>query len=362
MTTTNDTTTSQTTNTPAEPSMEEYAAMRMAEMRGEKPAQATAAAADATPPAAATEDQNDDQAAAATDEDDVDGKTTTESATEDETDEEQQPKGSKKGINKRFSELTAEKKAALAAAEQAKAEAEAARREAEQARQEAERLRLEAERAQNAIPKVPEEADDPKPNRMDFEDPDEYAAALAAHTARAEVRKAEKSAREAAEARAAEAREKAKEAQQAQIQKAVQELHSNFQKKVAEAKPEYPDYDEKVTNNESLTLRNDVFFAIEQATDSPHLLYHIANHPEEAASLNQMHPTQVLMRLGELQAELRVARKPKPSKAAEPVRPVGNRQSPHRKTPEEMTTEEYAAEQESRAKASGQRTGRVRIL
>lgn len=339
-------------------SVEEYAAAREAEAKGEKPVHKSAAAVDSTAAAGAAEDS-----AASTEGDQVDGKTASESATEDDqaTQETQAPKG-KKGIEKRFSELTAEKKAAEALAAQRAAEVEAAKREAEQAKAEAERLRLEAERAQNAIPQVPNAEDDPAPNRMDYDDPDEYAAALSAHVARQEVRKAALKAKADAEARAEEARQKAEEARRTEAQRQINQLHSKFQQRQAEVKPEYPDYDEKVTNNESLTLRNDVFFVIEQTPDAPHILYHIASNPDVAESLNKLSPVEAAIRIGELQGELRTARKPKVSKAAEPIRPVGNRSSPLPKSPDEMTAEEYAAHVKQKEAAAGKNPSRVRLI
>lgn len=352
--------------TPAEPSMAEYAANLEAELYGKaKPRASTAAAADATPPAAATDDDDhvDDQSAAATDDDATDGKTTTESATEDGegNTEDQQSKG-KKGINKRFSEMTAKQKELQALADKNAAEAAEAKRQAEEARAEAERLRLEAERAQAAIPQVPSAEEDPVPNRAEFDDPDDYAAAIAAHTARQELRRAALASKEAAEARAAEARKAADEARQAEAFKAMQELQANFQKKVVDAKTDYPDFDEKVTNNESIVLRNDVFFAIQRASDSPHILYHLADHPEVAQDLNKLNPMEAAMRIGEIQAELRLARKPKVSQAAAPIKPIGNRASPQPKSLDEMSPTEYAAEMERREKAAGRTASRVRLI
>jgi hypothetical protein len=123
-------------------------------------------------------------------------------------------------------------------------------------------------------------------------------------------------------------------------------LHKNFQDRVTEAAPEYPDYDTKVRNNEKLVLRNDVFFMIEKAPLAPHILYHIASTPELAVELNQLDPMDVGMRLGEIQAEIRAKRKPQASRAAAPIKAVGNRQSPQPKSPDEETMAEFAARRE----------------
>jgi|SRR5882672_1139952 len=325
----------------AEPSMAEYAAMRHAEMRGEKPETQPKAAAiepevkvEATEETTAAETKTDDE-----------GKMTSESANEEDTSETiEEAHPAKKGIQKRFSEMTAKQKAIQAEADQYKLEVE-------EARAEVDRLKAEAVKAAEVIiPVVPKVEDDPTPNRNDFDDPDEYVAALSAHTTRSEIRKSNEAAHAQVEAKRQEAEQAQQEEQQARVQTQIAELHKNFNERVEKAAADYPDYSEKVTNNEKLTLRNDVFFAIEQAELAPHILYHLANNPDEAASLNAMQPNSAMIRLGELQAEIRIARKPKATKAAEPIKPVGNRASPDRKTPDEESMAEYAARREQELK------------
>jgi hypothetical protein len=92
-----------------------------------------------------------------------------------------------------------------------------------------------------------------------------------------------------------------------------------------------------------------VFFSIEKAELGPQLLYHLASNPAEAKNLNDLHranPVDALIRIGELQAELRQARKPKVSKAAPVIKMVGNRASPERKSLNDMSMEEYATMRE----------------
>ncbi len=333
----------------AEPSMAEYAAKREAEMRGDthEPQVEEAAAEAVVDPAAATESE--EESAVATDDNEDSGRTTTESATEEDADvqiEDDHPK--KKGIQKRFSEMTAKQKATQDLADQHKREADEAR--AQLAEMKAAAEKAAAERAEAVIPVVPKIEDDPVPNRDAFDDPDEYVAALSAHTTRSEIRKANEAAHQAVQAKQEEARKAQEEANHARVQEQIIALHKNFNDRVEKAAADYPDYVEKVTNNENLTLRNDVFFAIEKAEMAPHILYHLASNPDEAKNLNAMDQFDAAVRLGELQAEIRIARKPKPSKAAEPIKPVGNRASPERKTPHEESMEEYASRREKEMK------------
>lgn len=355
----NSTTAAAPANPAAEPSMAEYAAQREAEIRGEKPAKVPpAVAAGPTEDAVATETE-DQSAAATTEEEGTEGETTSEAATEEGTATEDAPAAGKgnKGINKRFSEMTAEKKELQAKLDQSTAEATAAKQLAEQATAEANRLRILAEQAQAAIPQVAAEKDDPAPVQADFDDPDAYVVALSAHAARKAIREATAAANEAAQARAEQARKDAEEARQKQVQAQVTELHTKFQERVAAVKPEYPDYDEKVTNNDKIQLRNDVFFTIETVPDAAHILYHLATNPSELEAINKLDPTSVAVRIGELQAELRIARKPKVSKAATPHKPLGSRASPQQKSPNEESMEEYAARvnAETQAKAGSRR-------
>lgn len=345
------------TQAPAELPMEEYAA---AVLRGEKPVKVIKAAASEKVEEEVATDGQEDQAAASTESTKDAGTTTTASATEEDPEQQiEEAHPAKKGIQKRFSEMTAKQKELQAQADDAKAATEAANRRADEAIAEATRLRAEAEKAQATVPKVVDAAQDPAPVREEFDDPDEYTVALSAYATRQELRKSSQAAQEAAAERAAEANKTAEAARMAQVNASITELHTNFQKRVTEVKPEYPDYDEKVSNNTELFLRNEVFFSIEKATDSPHILYHIASNPELADSLNKMSAMDAAMRIGELQAELRVARKPKVTKAATPVKPVGNRASPQAKSPNEESMDEYAARVEKEMKAASAKRSRM---
>ncbi|HUX07408.1 MAG TPA: hypothetical protein VMX35_08850 [Acidobacteriota bacterium] len=323
-----------------EETMAQYAARREAEMRGEKPEVVKQAApADEGKTAAATE-----KSAAATDETKDGEKKPADSATEDDPEkliEEAHP--AKKGISKRMGELASARKAAEAAAETAKQEAAAAKAEATRLAAELEQARQEAA---DRVAAVPAAEEDPAPSRDAFDDPDEYQAAYTAHAARQEIRKSNEAAAKAAKVRTDEAAAKAETERQAKVQEQIVALHKTFNERVEAGKAEYPDYDAKVTNNEKLILRNDIFFTVEQ-TELPHaILYYLSDHPDETASLNTMPPIMAAMRIGEIQTELRIARKPKVSQAKEPVKPVRGRSSPEHKTPDEESMEEYAARRE----------------
>lgn len=321
---------------PVEPSMAEYAAAREAELRGE-PIVVEPAAATEEPSAAATETPAIEPAASTGD------------APAPELEEEHP---AKKGINKRFGELTQARDKAQSEAAAALAKAEQAAKEAAEAKAEVERLKALA-----VTPVVPTVEEDPAPVRENFDDPDAYASAVAEFAARGEIRKANEAAAAEVAKKAAEDKAARDAADQARVQEQVTALHKTFNERMTAATPDYPDFAEKVTENANLVLRNDTFFMIEQSELGPHILYHLASNPDEVKALEALPPYQAAMRLGELQVKIREARKPKVSQAAEPVKPIGSRASPERKTPNEETMEEYAAR---RAKEEAAARKRVR--
>lgn len=320
----------------AEPSMNDYAKIRAAQDSGEvkaKPAAAT------DKPAAAAEVSDDKPATPPTDEELL-------AQISDDT-------PVKKGINERMSALANGRKTAEAAAEASKAEAAKAKQEAEATKQELDKFKAEAKSKADAeaatLAAAVQAKDDIKPNRDDFEDPDEYAAAIATHAARQELRKSQEATLEATLKTQKEAEEKAqteaKAKETAVVKAKVEELHKTFNERLTTSKTEYPDFDAKVTNNDHLIIQNPAFFLIEKSELGPHILYRLANNPEELKELNTLAQTDqaaMALRIGELQAEVKIARKAKPSKAAEPHKPVGQRESPARKTKDEMSMVEYA--------------------
>lgn len=326
----------------AELDMIDYAAKRN---RGErivlepaKKAEAAATETNETAAAAATEEESEAAAAVEVEE----GSTTTEeSATADDQqgEVEEKPKA-KKGIDKRFSELTKAKKEAEARAEQAQ-------KELDQKTAEINRLQaIAAEAARSAVPVVKSSEDDPVPNRNDFDDPDQYTSALSAHASRSEIRKANEEAQKLATQRAKEAQTAVDKARQEQINASINKLHADFQERQAKVMEKLPDYKEKVLENDKLVLQPAVFFTIEKAEMGPQVLYHLADHPEEAENLNKLYlanPVDATIRLGELQAEIRAANKPQVSKAKPPVKAIGHRSSPERTKPEDMPMGDYFA-------------------
>jgi len=334
-----------------EPDMEAYAASR-GKKQETKP-EVKAAVIDEVETAAATVN-----IAAATEEANTNEQTTEASATTEDEDEEvevEETHPAKQSINKKFAKLTNKAKEAEAQVLEANKALETERAKAAEMQAKIERYESEAaQAAKDAIPFVKPAEEDPAPSRNDFDDPDEFAVALSQHAAREAIRQSTQAAQIAANERAEEAKKNVETAKQAQAQAQIAELHKTFQSRIDKAKESLPDFDDKVMKNDKIVLEPAVFFAIEKAELGPQILYHLANNPDVAEtlnSLNKTNPQDALIRLGELQAEIRIASKPVTTKAAAPVTPIKNRNSPERKTLDEMSMEEYDQQYKSKQAA-----------
>jgi hypothetical protein len=336
-------------------SMEEYAAFRNAEERAKATGNELPKLDTAKPeePAVATEPEKPaaTEEPAATDDEDEEGEDAEAAAAEPEA-----GKKRSKGIDRKFSKLTK-------AIERANEESRSARETSERLQRENEALQAKL----NTPPpsSVPEAKDDPAPKQEDFEDPNEFEEARSAHTARSEIRKAEQTAAKAHAERTEAEKKAADERNQKAAAEAVAQLHKTFNERCEAAKTELPDFETKVMNNDKLTLENVAFFACERLPMGPHILYYLAEHPDEIPALNALAkgPSfELATRLGEIQADIRAARKPKTTKAAAPIEPINTgRSEAERVKDEDLSMEQFAekrnAEEAARRKqAHGQRS------
>lgn len=199
------------------------------------------------------------------------------------------------------------------------------------------RLSLEAER--DALKKQLDElksgsqpADEAEPNPKDFENPFDYAKALAKHESEKAVKAAQKK-READDA------------------KAEQEaITAAFAARVAAAKKTLTDFDDVVGGSE-LVLKNDGMNFIRESEYGPQIAYYLCSHDEEAERLNKLSPYKRLAELGKLEtrfekkAEAKEPEvKPVPqSRAPAPIVPLNGHGEAVAKDPSKMTTQEYLA-------------------
>lgn len=225
----------------------------------------------------------------------VEQETTSEPEAVEEAKEQEEPqKKPKEKLERRFSDLTRQR--------------EQARREAAEERQRREELeaKLREFEARSKPQQAPSADEKPRPDQ--FADAFEYAEKLAEWSANQALKNREK----------AEAERKQQEERNRTIQ--------SWQKKLAAAKAELPDFDDMVASSEVM-VSDPIRDAIIESDVGPKLLYHFAENPELAEKLNGMSVASALREIGRLEARFEKAEKPvvpvapRP-KAAQPINPI----------------------------------------
>lgn len=244
----------------------------------------------------------------------------------------------KEGINERFSDLTAKRKAAETAA----AEAETKRVAAETR---ADKLATDLEKALKAIEKVaPPEPDDVRPDRAKFDDPNKYDEALASWAERIGAKKAK------AEAEAgftAQRDKEAKDAAEAKRKEEADNLSKAWNERTTKAKAELPDFDDVIMNDE-VQITETMGLAILHSDIGPQIAYHLGKNPAEAARIAALAPPKQLMAMGELTAALNAPPKVKTTETGEPINPLNSgRNAATAKTPDAESMEEYATRRQA---------------
>jgi hypothetical protein len=240
-------------------------------------------------------------------------------------------KDKKKGINERFSKITAERKAAEENAAKAAAEAKAAREGRDKAEAEAKALRDKYE-----PPKSAELG--PEPQLSQFTDVAEYTKAIKDWTAD-KTRKED----------ATKAQEERQAREQAATAKAWQERQAKF-------KAETPDYEKTIAESE-VKVSDQVRDAILDSEVGPAILHHLAKNPDVAVKWADMTVSRALKEVGKLEAALQAPSKeskaePKTkiaeiSSAPAPITPLRGASAPvvtlhgHDDVPQNMTYEDW---------------------
>lgn len=203
---------------------------------------------------------------------------------------------------------------------------------------------LQAERAEKAQLQAELEALRPKPeavtakpNRADFDDPDDYDDAMIAYgkqVARGEA--------------AAEKAEAAKTAAAEQSKK----LADGFRSNVEEFSADHPDFEDVFTEDLPITIA--MSHAIMSADNAAELAYWLGNNPEECERISKLGDVAAIKALGRIEERLATPEKPAPKKAKPaPINPLGTRSGENGKDPEEMSTEEYAAYRNAQRRGNG---------
>ncbi len=178
-------------------------------------------------------------------------------------------KGGQHGINERFSKLTEQRKAAEATA----------------ATERAAREKAEAEAAELRAKLTPKHPDADEPQRAQFNNDEEYLKSLTDYR----VEKA----LESRDQKAAKAREEA----------AQTERLKSWRDRVAATQKEVPDYQARIEAS-TVMVSDQVREAILESEVGPKILLHLADNPEEAASIAKLTIGGALKAIGRLEAKL----------------------------------------------------------
>lgn len=252
----------------------------------------------------------------------------------------------KKGIQERFSDLTAARKEADARAAAANENVTKLTAVVEtQAQQLAEALKAIKEaggsKEGDAI-RAAEEAD-PRPKRDTFEHPDQYEDALVQWSVRQGARAAsaeyEKKQLESQQADAAEKQKKAEEEAEANKQRQFEETTKAWGERRAKVIEQIPDYAE-VAESPDVQITAAMGAMIINSELGPQMAYHLGKNPAEAARIAALPPPQQIFEMGRVAALVtQQAAKPKPP--PEPITRTGTRAAAAQKSADEMSGDEY---------------------
>lgn len=142
-----------------------------------------------------------------------------------------------------------------------------------------------------------------EPKRDEFRDDEAFVQARIDHLA--EVKAAQKLA----------------ERERAQQQERMQET---FLEKAEKASERYPDF-QSVVSNPSLSINDGMAEFIADSDLGPDVAYFLGKNPLKASQIAQMSPIKAARELTRIEAELASKPKATPSKAPEPITPVGSR-------------------------------------
>lgn len=247
----------------------------------------------------------------------------------------------KKPISERFSEITAQRRAAEARAETA---VQAANQATEALNKALDTIKqLQGKEAAAAAER--EAAADPRPKRETFDNPEAYDTALVEWAGR----QATRAAKAESEKNAAEERQRGEEAKKkADAEKADGERRAEaertiatWQERRAKAAEQHADFAE-VAEGAHWSPTPPMVQAILNAENGPDVAYYLGSNPEKAAEIAKLNPVAQVMAMGRIAAEL-ARPKSNTSKAPAPINPLASRAAALPKSPDEESMDEYAA-------------------
>jgi hypothetical protein len=209
----------------------------------------------------------------------------------------------KKGINERFTKLTAAKREAEEKAAKASEEAKTAREEAARAAKEVLELKSKYEPVK--------EEQDPEPQPEQFNDVKEYAKAVKEWTIDDTKRK------------------EAKRIESESVAKKQQEKSKNWADRWANAEKSIPDFKETMDAASNLMVSNEAQAALMDSDVGPEICHYLAKNPEEVEKLNGMTIDKMLKFIGKLEDKVETKQETKQtapkasiSQAPAPISPI----------------------------------------
>lgn len=263
------------------------------------------------------------------------------------------------GINERLSKMAADRDAAAARAAAADARVDTLARSLEEATAAIKALQPKPAEP----PPVPVDERPVRPDRMKFDDPDAYEAAMTTHleevgawAARGAVRQRdqEQETRQR-ETAAAEAQKQATESAEANRRRVM----DSWNERRTAALTKYPDFAD-VVETDAVPINEVMASMIMQHEQGPEIAYYLGQHPEEAARIAGMNSNQVfppgheragqpfpdiqrqIFEMGRVAAKLETPVVATPPRVPRPPATLNGNSSPGEKPYDQMTTEEYA--------------------
>lgn len=202
-------------------------------------------------------------------------------------------------------------------------------REREDAKREAEYWRKQALEDKGKPEPKPQTEEKPKVDQ--FQSYEEYLEALADWKAEQKFTEREK--------------KREQETRQERASREFNELRSTFAQRAEQAAEKYEDFEE-VAFSPDVPVSEAMVPAILSSEHGPDLMYYLGQNPKEAARIARLSPIAAARELGKLEAKLSEPPAKRPSKAPEPINPVGGRADAG-KDPSKMTDAEWMKWRES---------------
>lgn len=191
-------------------------------------------------------------------------------------------------------------------------------------------------RGQPQLPQAPQQQPmqqaDPKPDPAKYTDVAQFIADTASWTSRQETR----------QVMGQLFGHLAQQQQRQQIEQQAAQQVQEFNTRVSDGAKEFKDFSQVTAASSDVEVAPHVAATLMQGVQNPAaVLYHLSKNPAEVAKLNQMHPTQVAVRLGAIEANAK--RPPAVSNAPKPGQPVAARGSAPTGYSDDMSMEDFVA-------------------